>query len=216
MKQLLKKEFTFTALPICYWFLAFSLMTWIPGYPIAMGSFFLCLGLFQSMMSRREQNDLSYTLLLPVSKGQVVKANYLFSMALQLAYMLLCALFTVLRTVLLPNAAVYTQNAMMNANPVYLGNLLLVFLCFNLLVLGHYWKTGYDLGRPFVFFSIAAFLVVALGETLHHLPGLEILNATDRGLGIQLLVLAVCGTVYGLGSFAAMGKAERQFETVDL
>lgn len=216
MKQLLKKEFTFTALPICYFFLAFSLMTWVPGYPIAMGSFFLCLGLFQSMMSRREQNDLSYTLLLPVSKRQVARANYLFSIALQLVYVLLCALFTVLRTALLPNAAVYAQNALMNANPVYLGNLLLVFLCFNLLVLGRYWKTGYDLGRPFVYFSIAAFLVVALGETLHHLPGLEILNAADQGLGIQLLVLAVCGAAYGLGSFAAMRKAEKQFETVDL
>ena len=36
MKQLLKKEFTFTALPLCYLFLFFSGMTMIPGYPIAM------------------------------------------------------------------------------------------------------------------------------------------------------------------------------------
>ena len=35
---------------------------------------------------------------------------------------------------------------MMNANPGYLGYLLLVFLLFNLLVLGGYWKTGYELG----------------------------------------------------------------------
>lgn len=75
MKQLLKKEFTFTALPLCYLFLLFSGMTMIPGYPIAMDSFFLCLALFQSMQSRREQNDLSYTLLLPVSKKQVVRAT---------------------------------------------------------------------------------------------------------------------------------------------
>ena len=50
MKQLVKKEFTFTALPLCYLFLLFSGMTMIPGYPIAMGSFFLCLSLFQSMI----------------------------------------------------------------------------------------------------------------------------------------------------------------------
>ena len=47
MKQLLKKEFTFTGLPLCYLFLLFSGMTMIPGYPIAMDSFFLCLALFQ-------------------------------------------------------------------------------------------------------------------------------------------------------------------------
>ena len=93
MKQLVKKEFTFTALPLCYLFLLFSGMTMIPGYPIAMGSFFLCLSLFQSMMNSREQNDLSYTLLLPVSKADVVKANYLFCVGIQLLFFLLCAVF---------------------------------------------------------------------------------------------------------------------------
>lgn len=97
MKLLVKKEFTFTALPLCYLFLGFSLLTLVPGYPIAVGSFFLCLGLFQSLLSRREQGDLSYTLLLPVSKREIVKANYLFTVLLQLAYGLLCALLTALR-----------------------------------------------------------------------------------------------------------------------
>ena len=101
MKQLLKKEFTFTALPLCYLFLLFSGMTMIPGYPIAMDSFFLCLALFQSMQSRREQNDLSYTLLLPVSKKQVVRANYLFCIGLQMLFFLLCAILPVLRMPLL-------------------------------------------------------------------------------------------------------------------
>ena len=146
MKQLLKKEFTFTALPLCYLFLLFSGMTMIPGYPIAMDSFFLCLALFQSMQSRREQNDLSYTLLLPVSKKQVVRANYLFCIGLQMLFFLLCAILTVIRMQFLSLAAVYTENAMMNANPAYLANILLVFLAFNILVPGLYWKTGYGLG----------------------------------------------------------------------
>ena len=142
MKQLLKKEFTFTALPLCYLFLLFSGMTMIPGYPIAMDSFFLCLALFQSMQSRREQNDLSYTLLLPVSKKQVVRANYLFCIGLQMLFFLLCAILTAIRMQFLSLAAVYTENAMMNANPAYLANILLVFLAFNVLVPGLYWKTG--------------------------------------------------------------------------
>lgn len=193
MKQLLKKEFTFTALPLCYLFLLFSGMTMIPGYPIAMDSFFLCLALFQSMQSRREQNDLSYTLLLPVSKKQVVRANYLFCIGLQMLFFLLCAMLTVIRMQFLSLAAVYTENAMMNANPAYLANILLVFLAFNVLVPGPYWKTGYGLGKPFVLFSAAALLIVTAGEILHHLPGLEGLNApAGQGMLPNSGVFALC------------------------
>lgn len=216
MKQLVKKEFTFTALPLCYLFLLFSGMTMIPGYPIAMGSFFLCLSLFQSMMNSREQNDLSYTLLLPVSKADVVKANYLFCVGMQLLFFLLCAVLTAIRASFLSETAVYTQNAMMNANPAYLGNLLLVFLSFNVLVLGGYWKTGYALGKPFVYFSITAFLIVAAGETMHHIPGLEWLNATAGHLELQTTVLLLCAIAYALGSRLAMKKAQRRFDKVDL
>lgn len=216
MKQLLKKEFTFTALPLCYIFLLFSGMTMIPGYPIAMGSFFLCLALFQSMMSSREQNDLSYTLLLPVSKADVVKANYLFCAGMQLLFFLLCAVLTAIRMLFLPEAAVYTQNAMMNANPAYLGNLLLVFLSFNVLVLGGYWKTGYTLGKPFVYFSIAAFLIAAAGEILHHIPGLEWLNATTGYWNLQIPVLLLCAMAYAFGTVLAMKNAQKRFDEVDL
>lgn len=216
MKRLLKKEFTFTALPLCYIFLLFSGMTMVPGYPIAMGSFFLCLSLFQSMMNSREQNDLSYTLLLPVSKADVVEANYLFCAGMQVLFFLICAVLTAIRMTFLSDAAVYARNPMMNANPAYLGNLLLVFLSFNVLVLGGYWKTGYALGKPFVYFSVAAFLIVGAGETLHHIPGLEGLNATTGHWQLQLPVLLLCAIAYALGTFLAMKKAQKHFDKVDL
>ena len=212
MKLLLKKELTFTALPLCYLFLGFSLLTLVPGYPIAVGGFFLCLGLFQSMLSRREQGDLAYTVLLPVSKGEIVKANYLFTVLVELSYVLLCALLTTVRTLCFSNAPVYLQNPMMNANPGYLGCLLLLFLFFNLLVLGGYWKTGYALGKPFVFFSIAAFLTIALGETLHHLPGLAYLNAPTGGVSVLLLGTAV----YAVCTPLSMKSSQQRFEQVDL
>ena len=63
MKELLRKECTLTALPMTYLFLLFALMTLVPGYPIAVGGFFFCLGLFQSTLSAREQHDLLFTLL---------------------------------------------------------------------------------------------------------------------------------------------------------
>ena len=40
MKRLLHKELRLSAAPVTYYFLAFALMTLIPGYPILVGGFF--------------------------------------------------------------------------------------------------------------------------------------------------------------------------------
>ena len=48
MKNLLIKDFRLSASALTYGFLAASLMTMLPGYPILMGAFFICLGIFHS------------------------------------------------------------------------------------------------------------------------------------------------------------------------
>ena len=48
MKSLLMKEFKLAASPLAYIFLAGALMTLLPGYPILMGAFFICFGVFHS------------------------------------------------------------------------------------------------------------------------------------------------------------------------
>ena len=54
MKKLLHKELRLTAAPITYLFLAFALMTLIPGYPILMGGFFITLGIFYTFQTARK------------------------------------------------------------------------------------------------------------------------------------------------------------------
>ena len=68
MIKLLRKEIQLAASPLSYFFIGFGLMAFVPGYPILVGSFFVCLGLFQSFQTAREANDLTYTALLPVAK----------------------------------------------------------------------------------------------------------------------------------------------------
>ena len=46
MKKLLYKEMRLSVNPLSYWFITFSAMTMIPRYPILVGSFFICLGMF--------------------------------------------------------------------------------------------------------------------------------------------------------------------------
>ena len=95
MKNLLMKEFRLATLPLTYLFLLFSLMTFIPGYPILCGAFFVCLGIFQSYQRNREDNDILYSVLLPVSKKEVVVAKYIAVVLQQMTAFTICAVCTV-------------------------------------------------------------------------------------------------------------------------
>ncbi|MBQ2259036.1 MAG: ABC-2 transporter permease, partial [Spirochaetales bacterium] len=83
MKRLLKKEFKLTSLKLTYYFILFSLMSFIPGYPILLGAFFLTLGIFQSFENARLQNDTLFSLLLPVTKKDIVVSKYCYVMIVE-------------------------------------------------------------------------------------------------------------------------------------
>ena len=74
MKNLLVKELKLSALPLSYFFILFGAMAMIPGYPILVGAFFVCLGIYQSFQNGRENNDILYTVLLPVKKEAAEKS----------------------------------------------------------------------------------------------------------------------------------------------
>lgn len=217
MKKLLIKELRLAASPLSYIFLAGTLLVFAPGYPILVSAFFICFGVFHSFQNAREANDTLFTVLLPVKKSDFVRAKYAFTCFIQLLGFALCAAVTALRMTALAALPPYETNAMMNASPVFLAFVLLVFAAFNLLFVGGFFKTGYQLGVPFLLFGIAVVLLVAAAETLHHVPGLAFLNApAGERLGVQFAALAAAAAVYAAVTALACRAAMRRFEKIDL
>ena len=217
MNALLKKELRLAALLLTYLFIAFAFMTLIPGYPILCGGFFITLGIFQSFQSAREANDIVYSALLPVAKSDVVKGKFLFAAFIELAGFVIMAVLTALRMTALKDLPVYRQNALMNANPFFLGMVLLIFALFNLVFVGGFFRTGYKLGKPFVIYVVVAFIVIGLAEAAHHVPGLEAVNAFGFDhLSLQLILFATGAVLYALITYLAYKKACRDFEKIDL
>ena len=136
------------ASPLSYIFIVFGLMAFLPGYPILVGSFFVCLGMFQSFQSMREENDITYTALLPVAKGDIVRAKYMFCVMIELCYFAVTAVPVLIRMTLLADVSAYKNNALMNANLVYLGYVLLILGLFNLIFIGGFFKTAYKFAKP--------------------------------------------------------------------
>ena len=217
MNALLKKEMRLSALILTYLFIGFGFMAMLPGYPILCGVFFITLGIYQSFQSAREANDIVFSAMLPVAKRDVVKGKYQFVILIELSGFALMAILTVLRMTVLAGAAVYRQNVLMNANPFFLGAALFIFGLFNVIFLGGFFRTAYQLGKPFVAYIIAAFLAIGAAEAAHHFPEMAVLNAFGFDhITQQMLLLLGGAALYILMTSLSYRKACADFEKIDL
>ncbi|MBQ2223840.1 MAG: ABC-2 transporter permease, partial [Oscillospiraceae bacterium] len=188
-----------------------------PGYPILCGVFFITLGIFQSFQSAREANDIVYSALLPIAKRDVVKGKYLFSIFIELTGFLGMAVLTIIRMSALSDSPVYRQNALMNANPFFLGMALLIFGMFNLIFIGGFFRTAYKFAKPFVTYIVVCFLLIGVAEALHHVPGLEAINAFGFDHIVLQLTLLLGGVlIYILLTGISYHMACASFEEIDL
>ncbi len=217
MRNIMRKEMKLSASPLCYLFILFGLMFFLPGYPILCGTFFVTLGLFQGFQFAREANDIVFSALLPVSKSDVVKGKFLFVCFIEGCSLLLMLISALIRMTALADSAVYRANALMNANLFALGGALVIFGLFNVIFVGGFFKTAYKIGKPFVIYIIAAFLVLGVLEALHHVPGLEALNAFGFDhFGLQLVCLLAGLAVFLIMTLLSYRAACRHFEKIDL
>lgn len=217
MSNILVKEMKLSASILSYLFIAFGLMFFLPGYPVLCGAFFVTLGIFQSFQNAREANDIVFSALLPVAKRDVVMGKFLFASFIELLSFAVMAAAAILRMTAFSASPVYAANALMTANPFALGAALLIFGLFNLIFIGGFFKTAYKFAKPFVTYIIVCFVVIAIAEALHHIPGLEALNSFGfDSIGLQLCLLAAGALSYALLTVLSYKRACSHFEKIDL
>ena len=217
MRNILRKEMKLSASPLTYLFILFGLMFFLPGYPILCGAFFVTLGIFQGFQYAREANDIVFSSLLPISKKDVVTGKFLFVCFIEACSLILMLFSSFIRMTFLSEAAVYRANALMNANLFAVGGAFLIFGLFNVIFLGGFFKTAYKIGRPFITHIIVSFLVIGVLETLHHVPGLESVNAFAFDFfGLQLILLLAGSAAFLIMTALSYKTACRNFERIDL
>jgi len=215
MKELIRKEVTLTAAPITYAFIAFSLMTMLPGYPIVVSGFFICLGVLYTYQFAREFNDILYTSLLPVSKDDIVRSKFAFTVGIEMVSFVVMVILTAIRMTVLFHVEPYVINPLLNANLAYLGYILIIFALFNTIFLGGFFKTAYYYGKPFILFCVAAFVVVGISEVLPHLPGLCALGTTTAE-PLQAVVLVLGVAFFVVGTWISLKVSVKRFDRIDL
>ena len=217
MRNILLKEMKLSASVLSYLFILFGFMFFLPGYPVLCGAFFSTLGIYKSFEFAREANDTVFSALLPIAKKDVVKGKYCFVCVIELVTLILMAVSAILRISVLKDAAVYRSNFMMNANLFALGAAFFIFGLFNLIFVGGFFKTAYKLGKPFLIYMIIGFISIGIFESLHHIPGLEVLNAFGtESFAVQALLLIAGIAAWCLMTAFSYRRACIHFEMIDL
>ena len=219
MKALQYKEWKLAMSPVPFFFLALSGLLLIPNYPYYVTFFYNSLGIFLFFQSCRENRDVYYMMLLPVTKREMVRARVRTVMDLQLLQVLVCIPFLFIR-------AQYGQlknEVGIEANTAFLGLSFVLMGAFNAVFLPMHYKNGYDLGKPFLVCSILEFVLIAVLETLEHVllavlpPSAALLESSALHDQLrQLPVLLGGAAVWLLLSTLAFHTSAGRFEKVDL
>ena len=215
MKLLMKKEWKLVVTPVPLLFLLLSALVLVPSYPYYVTFFYNDLGIFLMLQAARENRDVYYMALLPVTKRDVVRARFSTVVTLQLLQIAACIPFMLLRR----SYAQINNPVGIEANLAFLGFGFVLMGLFNLTFLPMHYKNGYDLGKPFVLSAIWQFLFIAVAETLSHIvPYLStVCQSYAAAEQLQQLPLLLAGAIiYAAGTYLAWRISVRRFVRVDL
>lgn len=215
MKNLLYKEFKLSVQPLNYLFLAMAAMLLIPSYPYEVAFFYQILGIFFIFMIGNTNNDLFFTVLLPVRKRDAVRARFATVVFFEMLQIIVSIPFAIVR-----NKLINTPNlAGVEANLVLFGVAFVMYGVFNLIFLPMFYKTGYRTGMPFLVSGVAMGLVVVITEiAINLVPGWKtVLDSIEPTyLPKQLLALVIGLVIFVVLTALAYKFSVQRFEHLDL
>lgn len=144
MKLLMKKEWKLVVTPVPLLFLLLSALVLVPSYPYYVTFFYNALGIFLMLQAARENRDVYYMALLPVTKRDVVRARFSTVVTLQLLQIAACIPFMLIRR----GYAQINNPVGIEANLAFLGFGFVLMGLFNLTFLPMHYKTAMISASP--------------------------------------------------------------------
>lgn len=215
LKQMIYKELKLITHPTNIMFLLLSALVLVPNYSYYVTFFYTTLGIFFASISGRENNDIHFSMALPIRKRDIVKARFIFVIIFELAQVVITIPFAMIRqTYSLP-----TNQVGMEANIAFLGLSLVMLGIFNYIFLTNYYHNPDNIGKPFALANVAIWFFMVIAETsVHVVPFLK--NDVDtmdtQYLGIKFIFLSVGAILFVILTYSAYKKSINTFEAIDL
>ena len=215
MIKLLKKEFSLAMHPTVPMMLVLSAMVLIPNYPYIVIFFYVSMAVFFTCLSGRENNDVVYSLNLPIAKKDIVKARFAYTIILEYAQLLIMIPFAVLNQKINPLG----NQAGMDANISLFGVALIVYGVFNFVFLGSYYKDVSKVGIAFLKSSIVLFVLTGCDVVFTYaVPFVrDVLDTPDFEHFTSKLMFFVVGLItYSIFTAISYKRSVQNFEKQDL
>ena len=213
--KLLMKEWKLCMHPTGYIMLLCTALILVPGYPYGVSCFYMGLAIYFICLTARENHDATYTLTLPVSRSDAVRARILFCAALEVIDLLLIALFILIKQLIgnMPNPAG------LDAGVALIGEAMILFTIFNMIFFPLYYRDINKPGKAFGIAAVAIFLWIILEVVgTYTIPFLrDILDQPDPQYMGDKLLFTLGGLALFLGGTAmSIQRSAKKFEEVDL
>ena len=213
--KMLMKEWKLCMHPTGYIMLLCTALILVPGYPYGVSCFYMGLAIYFICLTARENHDATYTLTLPVSRGDAVKARILFCTLLEVVDLLLIALFILVKQLIgnMPNPAG------LDAGVALIGEAMILFALFNMIFFPMYYSDINKPGKAFGFAAAAVFLWIILEVAgSYTIPFLQdILDQPDPKYMRDKLLFTLGGlALFAGGTALSIQRSTKKFEEVDL
>lgn len=215
MKNLIYKELKLSLHPTNILFVPLALMLFIPNYPYLVVMFYTCLGIFFMCQFGRENNDVFFTLTLPIEKRQAVLARILTVCMIEVGEILVCipVAFAKVKLTTAENLAD------MDVNIALFALAFIMFGLFNAVFFPSYYKNVKKVGKPFVAGSIAVFAFIGAEIVLCHTAPLfkmKLDTPDPQYITEKVFLLAVGIAAFALLTLAAYKSSAKRFERQDI
>lgn len=212
MNKLLKKEFILGVHPMCYLFVCFGLMFFIPSYPYIMVFFYALIIDFFLAPLALQNRDIDFTIVLPVRKKDIVMAKISVNIILQMITVVLaipCALLT------------KNNNSVgLDANFTLFGVGFIMFAMHNLVYFPLYFKKPHKfLGSSFLAIIVASivgivFTVISTNNNFSFIKNFDGFELDSIVYRLAFLLISV--GIYIGSLFISTKLSIRNFEKLNL
>lgn len=160
------------------------------------------------------QNDYGFSVMLPVSKGDIVVGKIYSFILLELLHLIFAVIFAVI------HAVIYDYpNFLLNPNMAFFGVAFLMYGLFNLVFFPMYFRTAYQFGLPTIVGTVVTLILAGGIEALAiYFP---MVNKFMKGSGrdmrlFQLGVLVVGILLFVVFNYLAIRLSKANYERVDI
>lgn len=217
MKNLLYKEFRLSISPYAFGLpLLTGALMLIPGWLyFLVFMYFGFITVPNLLAGFKTQNDMAFSVMLPVSKRDIVKSRIISFVLLELLHIVVAAVFAII------NSRIYSSWTFffLDPNVAFFGLVLIMLALFNVILFPMYYKTGYKYGIPLILSSIVMIgyaagveLLTIYNPTVH----LYLKGAKSGNMLLQYGILGGGIAIFIITAIVAYYLSIKRFESVDI